>query len=241
MRIVHWNCNNGMSSSEQIAFFRSLKPDVAILPELKYSNISALEPNSWSWITNNKTNARPKGLGVLGFGDTTISEHPRDEDMELFLPLRITHDGYCFNLVAVWNFYSACKQGRFRGVRGDGALEYTAIRKYASTLNTPCIFGGDWNFGPTFSQHAFLKICEMFRDFGYESLYHHHYTLGTDVSRHHTFRTPSGHFHHLDHLFATTDLADHMASYEVVPLEHAVRSDHSPIVLEFTNVQPSKT
>lgn len=233
MRVVHWNCNNGMGSAEQIAFFKSLEPDIAILPELKFANISLLSPSSWSWVTNNHVNPRPKGLGILGFGETSVTELSRDEDMELFLPVRVANQEASFNLVAVWNFYSACKQGRFKGVRDDGAVEYSAIRKYAGSLGAPCIFGGDWNYGPTFSQHAFKKTCDLFSSFGFVSLYHKHHGLDLSESKHRTFKSPSGHHHHLDHLFCTSELAACMVSYDIIPLMNAVRSDHSPIVVTF--------
>jgi hypothetical protein len=220
-----------LGSSEQIDYFKSLKPDLAILPELKFKNIEQLNPRSCSWITNNHTNASPKGLGVLGFGETVISELQRDVDMELFLPLRISTPALSFNLVAVWNFYHACKQGRFRGIRGDGALEWAAINHYASVLESPCMIGGDWNFGPTFSRPAFLRMCELFKSFGFDSLYHSHYSLTHDRSDHPTFKSPTGHLHHLDHLFATRDLAARIKSYEVCGIGNAVRSDHSAIRL----------
>jgi hypothetical protein len=231
MRILLWNCNNGLGSQEQIDYFNALAPDLAILPELKRENIAQLRATSSSWITNNLTNNSPKGLGVIGFGDVRVQELERDPEMELYLPLAISSPDLEFNLVAVWNFYHACKQGRFRGVKGDGALEWVAIERYAASLPAPCLFGGDWNFGPTFSQRSFVKMCNLFSRFGYESLYHLRHGLQVDQSRHATFRTPNGHLHHLDHLFATTDFSAKMLDYEVFPVDQAVRSDHAPIVL----------
>ena len=230
-RVVLWNCNNGMASSEQIDYFKSLRADLDILPELKRGNVDQLGSCSWAWMTNNHTNRSPKGLGVIGFGDVEIEELERDVDMELYLPLKVRTPAISFNLVAVWNFYYACKQGRFKGVRGDGALEWSAIAHYASRLAGPCLFGGDWNFGPTFSKAAFLRLCKMFDQYGYESLYHRYYSLSPNETDHHTFRTSRGHLHHLDHLFATNDLAAQMASYDVIPVNTAVRSDHSPVIL----------
>ena len=89
MRILLWNCNNGLGSREQIEYFKALSPDLAILPELKRENVEQLGARSFSWVTNNFTNRSPKGLGVLGFGDVEVHELERDEDMELFLPLVI--------------------------------------------------------------------------------------------------------------------------------------------------------
>jgi exonuclease III len=231
MRILLWNCNNGLGSREQIDYFHTLAPDLAILPELKSENVKQLGANSHSWITNNFSNSSPKGLGVLGFGEVKVVELERDGDMELFMPLAVHSPELEFNLVAVWNFYHACKGGRFRGVKGDGALEWAAIAHYAASLSAPCLFGGDWNFGPTFSQRSFLRMCNLFAGYGYSSLYHVRHSLDLEQSRHSTFRSPTGHYHHLDHLFATGDLCARMLDYEVLPVDGAVRSDHAPILL----------
>ena len=60
-----------------------------------------------------------KGLGILCFNGFQIQELPRDEDMEIYIPVKIKGKGIEFNLLAIWNFYWACKQGRFKGVKGD--------------------------------------------------------------------------------------------------------------------------
>ena len=73
MKIVIWNVMNGMGRPEQINLFKSLEPDLAILPELKEKNINALKPNDAVWITNNHENNSPKGLGLLSFNQTSLS------------------------------------------------------------------------------------------------------------------------------------------------------------------------
>ena len=139
MKIAIWNVMNGMGSSQQIELFKSLCVDLAILPELKYKNIDGLNPKDAVWITNNFSNKTPKGLGVLSFNDTSLRELPRDEDMEIYIPITVKHPNYAFDLLAVWNFYFACKRGRFKGVKGDGCLEWSAIRKYTKELNSNCL------------------------------------------------------------------------------------------------------
>ena len=37
--------------------------------------------------------------------------------MEIYIPAKIKGNGIEFNILAIWNFYWACKQGRFKGVR----------------------------------------------------------------------------------------------------------------------------
>ena len=84
---------NGMGRPEQINMFKSFDADLAILPELKQKNIDALCPTDAVWITNNHTNKIPKGLGVLSFNQTRLTELERDEDMEIYFytPAYVTH------------------------------------------------------------------------------------------------------------------------------------------------------
>ena len=69
MRILLWNTNNGINKSEQINYFKSFECDLAVLPELKEHNIVTLNPTDFIWVTNNHTNPKPKGLGILTFNN----------------------------------------------------------------------------------------------------------------------------------------------------------------------------
>ena len=89
-------------------------------------------------ITKNK---HPKGLGILSFNGAQISPLEFDEDMELYIPVNVVFKNISFNLLAVWNFYYACKQGRFKGVKGENCLEWSAIRHYTNTLDYPLLIG----------------------------------------------------------------------------------------------------
>ena len=232
MRIVLWNCNNGLGNLKQIEHFKSLKPDLAIIPELKQKNIERLAPSSHFWTTNNHENPTPKGLGILAFSHVSISELPRDEEMEIYVPLRVTTENSAFNLLAVWNFYSACKQGRFKGVKGENCLEWSALRHFKNIFSDPCVIAGDWNFGPTFSTKAFKRLVSEFSTSGIRSLYHEYNSLSTDLSSHSTYKTPTGHFHHLDHIFGSEQFCARMTSYIIEDIEDVVLSDHAPIILD---------
>ena len=226
MKIVIWNCMNGLGRPEQINMFKSFHADLAILPELKEKNIDGLDPTDAVWVTNNHTNKIPKGLGVLSFDQTRLTELERDEDMEIYIPLSVQSPKYTFDLLAVWNFYFECKQGRFKGVKGEDCLEWSAIRKYTSEFGGDCLFGGDWNFGPTFSQPAFLRMCQMFEDAGSHSLYHKANNLDWPNSNHMTFKSPTKSYHHLDHFFGSELFTENMINYEIPPVDEAVLSDH---------------
>jgi hypothetical protein len=213
-----------------------LKALNAVLPELKESNIEGLKPSSYVWITNNHQNSKPKGLGVLAFNGIELISLPRDEDMEIYIPLEVKSPDLNFNLLAVWNFYSACKQGRFKGVKGEmngiDSLEWTAMKHYANFLKDPALMVGDWNFGPTFSQAAFIKLCKLMSDLDIESLYHNFNNLTIDQSNHPTFKTTRKNFHHLDHIFGSDHFADSMTNLTVGSFDDVVLSDHTPMLLE---------
>ena len=231
MKIVIWNVMNGMGRPEQIDLFKSLQPDLAILPELKEKNINALKPNDAVWITNNHENNSPKGLGLLSFNQTSLYPLSRDEDMEIYIPVSVYNPSYKFDLLGVWNFYFECKQGRFRGVKGKGQLEWAAIERYKRQLVQPCLFAGDWNLGPTFAQDNFLRICEELDEINIKSLYHEFHQLDLSTSNNMTFRTPTKKYHHLDHFFGSELFVDNMVGYEIMDVDKATLSDHSPVVL----------
>ena len=72
MRIIIWNCQNGISRPEQLSILQNLNPDLAIIPEMKQSNIDVIKPDRSIWQTNNHSNKYPKGLGILSFNGVEI-------------------------------------------------------------------------------------------------------------------------------------------------------------------------
>lgn len=232
LRIILWNCNNGICSKEQIDYFNSFEPDLAIIPELKQHNIEALKPSASCWTANNHINSSPKGLGILAFNSIEIEELPRDDEMEIFIPIRVKADGFAFTLLAVWNFYHACKQGRFKGLRGDDALEYSAFRHYSSILKDPCLVAGDWNQGPTFAVKSYLKISKMLSDLDIHSLCHRFHNVPITNGVQKTFRHSRGKFHALDHIFGSKFFVNNMKNFSVDSFENVIRSDHAPMVLD---------
>jgi exonuclease III len=232
MRVLLWNCNNGINQKSQVRYFESFCPDIAILPELKEKNITILSPNSAVWVTNNHTNPSPKGLGVLAFNGFELEELPRDEDMEIFIPLRVRKGPFAFSLLAVWNFYYACKQGRFKNVKGDECVEWSALRHYRSLFNDPAMIIGDWNFGPTCYEDSYLKLDNMLEMSGMKSLYHTYHSLSPLETKHSTFKTTRNNFHHIDHMFGSRFFLECMTAFQVDDFDQVVLSDHAPLLLK---------
>ncbi len=236
MRVLLWNCCNGLGRKEQIEQFKSFAPDLAIIPEIKEKNIAGLTPSDSVWKTNNFSNPSPKGLGVLSFNGIGLKALTADEDMEIFLPLRVETGRATFNLLAVWNFYSACKQGRFRGVEGEKCLEWEALRHYKTLMSDGFLMVGDFNFGPTFSEPAFLHMCRTLQMSSVISLYHQFFALPESCSEHATFKTPNGIFHHLDHFFGSPQFVSNMQRFSVTPFDQVILSDHAPVLVEFSEL-----
>ena len=232
MRILLWNTNNGINKSEQINYFKSFECDLAVLPELKEHNIVTLNPTDFIWVTNNHTNPKPKGLGILTFNNYLVESLPRDEDMEIFIPLKIRAKNISFNMLAVWNFYFACKQGRFKGVKGDDCLEWSAIRHYSQLFIDPTLVIGDWNFGPNCFEESFSTLVNMLKPFDLKSIYHEHFKLPTSDTQHSTFITPRKNCLHIDHMFGSAFFRSNKKSFHIEDLSKSVLSDHAPLVFD---------
>ena len=74
---------NGISRPEQISILQKLNPDIAIIPEMKKSNIDIIKPDDAIWKTNNHKNKHPKGL--------------------VFCHLMV-RKSYHYNLMKIWNY-----------------------------------------------------------------------------------------------------------------------------------------
>ena len=233
MRILLWNCNNGLGSKEQREYFFSFKPDIAIIPELKEHNLESLSPENSIWVTNNFKNSHPKGLGVLSYNGWKLTEMPRDVDMEIYIPTVASKNNLQVKILAIWNFYSACKQGRFKGIKGENCLEWEAIRYYAEFLQTDCLMIGDFNFGPSFSQKAFIELTQRLSALDMESLYHQFFSLPVSESNHPTFVTTRNTEHHLDHVFGSGVYKKRLKTFKIGKLKDAILSDHAPLFVEF--------
>lgn len=232
MKLISWNCCNGIADSVKAEYLLNLNPDIAVLPELREKDISLLKPSSYVWTTNNLENSSPKGLGVLGFNGTKIEELPRDEEMEIYLPLFIEQGTKQFNLLAVWNFYWAAKQGRFKGNK-ETPVEYAALQHYQDFFTDPCIIAGDWNLGPTFAQVDYFKILDLLYSLKIKNLYNEFHKIPLGKETHQTFRPARGSNRHiLDHLFGSASILEATKEIQVDAFDNVIRSDHAPLILE---------
>jgi exonuclease III len=196
------------------------------------SDLEKLNPNSHIWVTNNFTNNSPKGLAVLNYTNGVITEIERDDEMEIYIPFKFNISNFELNILAVWNFYSACKQGRFKGISGDNALEYMALNYYSEHLNNNAIVIGDWNLGPTQAQEVYLKILKILSDLDIKCAVHAFRKLIPGKEDYETFRHTRGHKHILDHIFMSKNLLPYIEDVKIDTFENVIKSDHVPLILD---------
>jgi len=233
MRVVLWNCDGGLARKVKVDFLKSLEPDVAVLPEIREAHIKALAARDSRWTTNNGKTSSPKGLGVLTFNEYGLEDFPRDNEMEIYFPLRVRSQDFSFNLLAVWNFYFASKTGRFKGVRGEGSVEYQSVHHYSSFLADPSLLVGDLNFGPDFGR-GFTKYCELLNQIDLKSLYHQDAGLNVCQTKLQTYKPNRGlNRYHLDHVFGSPLFQKGLARFQCEPLEKVPFSDHAALVVDF--------
>lgn len=234
MRLVVWNCNNGINQQRQVDFFRSLNPDIAIIPELKQKNISALRPDQALWVTNNQTNKSPKGLGVLAYNGLRLEPLDRDEEMEIYIPVKVSKSEFHFNILAIWNFYTASKQGRFKEADRD-ALEYSALKHYRSFFTDKSIVAGDWNTGPTVGPRCYEMMNRMLSEAGLECLYRKYKKLKLEDPMPPTYRhNKVGTSHCIDHVYGSKFFQENVKSFLIGDIDSLVLSDHAPLIVEFS-------
>ncbi len=230
MRIVSWNCFQGLANKEKVKYFRSLNADIAIIPEVREANAIALKPDSLIWDTNNRKSGSKMGLGILTFNGFIATELPRHSAFELYLPAVISKGKISFNLLAVWSFYSACKQGKYKGVVG---IEYDAINYYKDLFKDPCLIAGDWNNGPTLKNpSSHYKIVEILSKYGMTSLYHTFTKEKQGSESVVTYKHNRGNTHFIDHIYGSKSFVDKMSSFEIQPMSKVVKSDHAPLILD---------
>lgn len=223
---------NGMATHEQREYFNSFRPDLAILPELRFKDIKPLNPNSYIWDTNNFQNKYPKGLGILNFSNGQLIEFDRDKEMEIYIPFTFKIEEITLNILGVWNFYSACKQGRFKGVTNENAVEYSALKFYKDFLSDNGIVIGDWNLGPTQCPDSYLKITKMLNEYNIHSSIHAYKKINVGDETYSTFRHSRGKLHILDHIFADSNINNSILNIDIDDFRNVIKSDHAPILLE---------
>ena len=238
MRVVLWNCKGGLQRKDKVEYLLGFKPDIAIIPEIRKAHVQALKPMDFSWATNHPDGRSPKGLGVLCFGNYRLECLPRDEEMEIYLPLKIRNGSFSFNLLAIWNFYSLCKRGRFRGARGEAGVELAALHHYRAFLPDPSLLIGDLNMGPTLSLECFSRLSGLLEEMSLKDLSRISTERRSKVFHWKTFRMKRKEqffYHHLDHAFGSPSFSERLDSFQIDEQAMDKFSDHAPVIINFAD------
>lgn len=238
MRLVTWNCKGGFSRKH--AATTALKPDVLVLPEAErldsLSNVIGSSPiRSHEWVGS----SRNKGLGVIAYGDYSLSVHEAyDPRHRWILPLSVAGPEP-FTLFAVWTvpheetgYYVSCLLEALETYRDLLADERVV---WAGDFNQSTLFDSPSN--PLHFSHwlAKAKAC------GFDSLYHlkaecaHGAEPAKTFFLHHNEAKP----HHIDYIFAKPSV--YAGGFELTVGDHAAwykLSDHMPLTLT-TSVRPA--
>ena len=163
VRIVAWNCRQGLSEAKQDALL-SLSPDVAVIAELKPD----YEPPP-GWTILRRRADWPRVLGVLAAPGSTMDLHPHDPGLPWLLPVIVTAGAHApFTLLAVWT------------VGGEGSPSYErqleqAILHWDQSAGDPwhrVVLAGDINASMQSQQTRHAHNLKLLDDRGLASAYH---------------------------------------------------------------------
>lgn len=233
LRLITWNCKGAFERKH--AAVAALEPDILVLPEAgcltAVSQVLGNAPvRSYKWVGDNPA----KGLGVISYGKYELSVHESyDRSLKWILPLTVT-GSLSFTLLAVWTvphaktrYYISCL--------------FEACEVYRSIFEqNRVVIAGDFNQSVLFdkprSEITYSRLLDKFASYGLSSVYH--LSRGCEQGAepeptfflHHNSAKP----HHLDYVFATSDLHQH--GVYVTVGEHAEwgkLSDHMPLSCTF--------
>lgn len=230
MKIVSWNCRQGIHKYDKFKKISELDADLYVLCEvmkpshppkdyLKFMEHSIyieepIEPELKPW---------HKGLAIVYKEDINIENNHWDYEYNDFLSVRVNGS---FNLVAVW------PQGR--GTREyvrrmEGYLEEHGTKIKKSDNLVMC---GDFNINPRVSgQENKDGFYNILNDYGYESIYHR---INDELLGHESINTFYGGDNpvHIDYLFSKPEI---ISSFRIGEKEKYIGtkiSDHVPLIFE---------
>ena len=233
-RILSWNV--ALSLRAKWDAITTLKPDIAILPEVSRADIESLVPDQRhrDWIGDNEK----KGLGVVTFGNYALDRDASvDSKYQFFLPARIAGPT-SFTLLAVWALNHR-NRSELAGQR-DATLQ--AITHYRGFLGrgTHTIVAGDFNHNviwdrPRATTANFRPVLDALNSLNLVSTYHHLFGQEHGEESAHTlnWRHNASTPYHVDYIFASKKHLTGDALLQVIaPGTGDPLSDHFALVLD---------
>ena len=241
MKIVSWNCRQGLYLHDKFKKIRELDADIYVILEVNKpkefnEDYAEFMKNSEVLLYDNgSTKANNYGIAVIAKEGITLENNNWDYEYNDFLSVRVNDS---FDLVAVWTHNSFKIGGEWKS---QGDKEYVRrIDEYLDLYgNEFCnsdnlIMCGDFNLDmssdkPKNKEEFIYKL----KDYGYESIYHEVYNENIGEESVKTFHRRDGDFH-IDYLFTKPEI---VSSFELGSRNEFVdcgddSSDHVPLIFE---------
>jgi len=238
LRLVVWNCRGRLH--EKVAMLRSLRPDVAIVPECACPEVLLrraieLEACDFAW-----EGARADcGLAVIAFGPWRLAvDRAHRMRCGSTLPVRVSGPSE-LRLVAVWAV-PAWAHGRYGNPPEPIGAGLERLQVFLA--QSPAVIAGDFNASLNCRRSgrrvSRSRLATLLDDLGFVSAYHLSREFEEGEEPQATFfrlgRFPSP--HHLDRVLVDRETAARVRRVELqTGPGWTVWSDHRPLVVEIGN------
>ena len=233
MRIGVWNCRQRLD--DKIDWLDELSCDVIVVPECARDSKLSQQPGVESlW----KGEYDSKGLGVFAFNGWQITEADARQDLPWCLPVTAWHPDVDTRLLllATWTV----KRSRDGRRPYAGQFEQLIDEWHEPLATGDTIIAGDLNAsfqGPSVKAHT--DNVARLEELGTRSAYHLVSELPHGEEQDMTLRWIGEgkvpYYYHCDYIFVSGQLADHVESAQVGPMNEWVesgRSDHCPVTAD---------
>lgn len=234
MKIISWNCNQGLISKKKYEDLLDLKSDIAIIQEClspdKIKSNFGYKQFLWKGTNPNK------GIGIFSFNDeVSLNIHDSyTENFKYIVPIEVKGK-VDFILFAIW------------AMRGENSkLDYSsqiylALNYYKELINEKSIIIGDFNSNKKFKTNrhrigSFMNIVDFLSHYKIQSLYHYiqKEEFGNESIPTHFYRHNSSSPFHIDYCFVSDYFIDKLNDFSIgKPQQWSDRSDHFPLIIDF--------
>jgi len=238
VRLVSWNCRQGLHRPDKLLYLAGLRPDVAVLPEAAEPARTAgplrkigLDLIAWRGENPNK------GLGLAV--STSINARSGAEKAipeELFLHKQVHQDGQgeVLDVFGVWAFNHRAKSyGKGRKDNTLRALESMELSPAACA-----VVAGDFNDSIVWDKHSqyggFSRVLGFLDQKGFVSAYHVFHGCEHGLEHDPTIKWSGGRrTYHIDFVFLPRNWMSFVRAVRVPPIsewDHV--SDHAPVIVD---------
>lgn len=214
----------------------SYHPDLLVIQECEHREKLevALKDSNYNEIIWYGSNPH-KGVGVISFNNCHIEiTDDFNTDFEYIIPVKLTVEGHCINLFAVWAMPSKTDR-QMRYVR----QVWAAINYYANQLDLPSILIGDFNsnaiWNDKYKTGHHSDVVHFLNDRNIYSLYHNRNDIqhGEELDPTIYLLKQKTKPYHLDYCFVSDALIGDNTTITVGAHNDWIEwSDHMPLIID---------